>query len=74
MDLKDPDNAIINYNEGIRRDPLSHSAYNNRGVAYNRKGSREQALTDLDHAMAIDPENEISKRNYERLLAGEKIE
>ena len=50
-----PDQAIAQYTQTIRREPNNAVAYNNRGIAYNRKGDTDRAIADLSQAIKIDP-------------------
>ena len=55
----DLDRRIRGCTQIIERSPRESreeaTAYNNRGVAYDRKGDKEQAIADFDKAIALDP-------------------
>src|SRR5207253_1065335 len=56
------DDAIADYTEAIRLDPVSAKAYNNRGIAYQQKGDNARALADFSQAIRVAPD-------YHRALA-----
>lgn len=53
----DYDNAIINSNNVIRRDPNSAVAHTIRARAYYEKGDMANAITDCNHALRLDRNN-----------------
>ncbi|MBN9601156.1 MAG: DUF1850 domain-containing protein [Afipia sp.] len=54
------DEAIADYNEAIRLQPLAAHFYLDRGMAYRAKGDRPRALADFTHAVRLDPALEIA--------------
>ena len=48
--------AIAQYDEAIRLDPLFANAYTIRGIAYRALGQPEQAIEDFDQAIQLDPQ------------------
>lgn len=48
--------AIAEYDEAIRLNPLDAVAYNNRGNAYNDLGQLERAIADYDEAIRLNPQ------------------
>ena len=51
----DPDQAVAQYTQMIQQNPGQAVAYNNRGMAYKKKGQQDLALQDLSQAIALDP-------------------
>jgi tetratricopeptide (TPR) repeat protein len=51
------------YTKSILLDPDESYSYNNRGVAYERLGKRDEAISDYKMAIQLDRYNEIAKRN-----------
>jgi tetratricopeptide (TPR) repeat protein len=56
--------------EPIKLDPKLAIAYANRGLVYESKGERENALADFEHALAIDPKLQRALAGRERLRSG----
>jgi tetratricopeptide (TPR) repeat protein len=54
----DIDLAIQDYNQAIKLNGKLASAYNNRGVAYDRKGDFERAMQDYEQAIKLKPSPE----------------
>jgi hypothetical protein len=54
------DEAIADYNEAIRLQPLAAPFYLHRGMAYRAKGDRPRALADFARAVRLDPTLEIA--------------
>jgi Flp pilus assembly protein TadD len=53
-------NKTIEYlSKAIKLNPYDSEAYNDRGVAYNKKGDIENALSDYNKAIELNPNNEI---------------
>jgi len=48
--------AIAEYDEAIRLDPLLAQAYTNRGLAYDDLGQHQPAIQDFDEAIRLDPQ------------------
>lgn len=64
------DQAIINCNEGLKRNPSKKQAsslYNMRGLAFKNKGNKTQANSDYLTALKYNPNNKAAKRNLTRL-------
>ena len=49
------DQAIKDFNQAIQRNPNLDKAYNDRGLAYIRKGDFNQAIEDFNHAIQRNP-------------------
>ena len=47
------DEAIEFFNRALKVDPQDHLSYNNRGVAYKRKGLYDKAIEDFNRAIEI---------------------
>jgi len=62
------DEAIANLNEVIRLEPNNHYAYYMRGGAYAFKENNAQAISDLEMAVKLDPQN----KDYREALEGAK--
>jgi len=60
--------AIADYNESIATGYSWSFVYNNRGVAYDRLGDKENALADFRLAASLDSENGLAWSNYSELL------
>jgi serine/threonine protein kinase/Tfp pilus assembly protein PilF len=61
--------ALSDYSEAIKLDPLSHIAFNGRGVVYERQGRRSEALEAYRKALAINSKFEVARNNIARLEA-----
>ena len=48
--------AIEDYDEAVALNPDYAEAYNNRGVAYEKKGDLDLAIQDYDKAIALRPD------------------
>jgi tetratricopeptide (TPR) repeat protein len=76
---QDADRAIQDYDEAIRLDPNSAWAFDNRGLAYVKKGQIDRALQDYDQAIRVNPKFAVayvnrgdalrSKGRYDRAIA-----
>ncbi|MDE0556106.1 MAG: tetratricopeptide repeat protein, partial [Candidatus Poribacteria bacterium] len=53
----EPDRAIDNYNEVIKRDPCFPEIYYNRGAAYGDKGEVDLAIRDFNKSLELDPDH-----------------
>jgi tetratricopeptide (TPR) repeat protein len=51
-------------------DPTYPSAYNNRGIAWYRRGDFDRAIADHDEAIQLDPKD--AQAYYDRGMAWEK--
>lgn len=63
-DENEYDKAIEYYNKAIELDPDFADAYNNRGIAYRRKGECAKAIEDYNKAIELDPD--YSEAYYNR--------
>ena len=59
----DLDQAIVEHTKAIELDPRFAAAYNDRGVAYEKKGQFEKAISDYNKAIDIDPKLSIAYYN-----------
>ena len=59
--------ALSDYSEAIKLDPLSHIAFNGRGVAYERQGRRSEALEAYRKAVSLNQNFEVGRNNLNRL-------
>ena len=57
------DMAIAGYSDAIRLNPRFADAYNNRGIAYEKKGEIDRALKDYNEAIEIDPNLAVAYSN-----------
>ena len=57
------DEAIEFFNRALKVDPQDHLAYNNRGVAYKRKGLYDKAIEDFNRAIEIKPDYTLPLTN-----------
>ena len=69
LDQQRHDDAISYYTTYLQSNPSSHAAYNNRALAYQRKGNYPQALEDFRRAIQLDPKEELYWRNRGDLYA-----
>ena len=51
--MDDYQNAISDYSEVIRLEPGSAEAFNNRGIAYQKRGDRAKADSDFARAKEL---------------------
>lgn len=57
-------NSIVFWSYIISREPMAHAmAYSNRGIAYKFRGDIDKALSDLDHVIALQPQNGYAYNN-----------
>lgn len=61
------DSAIICFNKAVELDPEYFQAYNNLGLAYEKKGDVAQAKNFYTKAIEINPDFKIAKENLNRL-------
>ena len=54
-DMRDYDQAILDYDDAIRLDLSAADAYTNRGLAYIKKDNHRQAIREFDMAISADP-------------------
>jgi tetratricopeptide (TPR) repeat protein len=69
--------AIVNYNKAIELNPKDAAAYYNRGVAYailsegadqaNAKELLKKAKADIDHALKMEPQNQLFKETLQMI-------
>jgi tetratricopeptide (TPR) repeat protein len=79
-DKREQDRAIAHYTKLIESNPKNLSAYNQRAIAYRRRGSFEQAIADYNKAIEIDPGFALAHNNralvyeakgeFDRAIAG----
>jgi tetratricopeptide (TPR) repeat protein len=50
---EDLDKEIADYTQAIRINPNNVDAYNNRGIAYGRKGDYDRAIADFNQAIRL---------------------
>ncbi len=60
----DVEQQLAIYKEGIVKVPLSFELYNNRGIAYRKKGQYDQAITDYTEAIRLQPD--YAQAHYNR--------
>ncbi len=61
--IKDPDNAIRDYDESLRLNPRYASAYYNRGNIYRNKKDHKKAIADYDQALRFNPQHANAYNN-----------
>jgi len=61
--VKDPDNAIRDYDESLRLNPRYASAYYNRGNIYRNKKDHNKAIADYDQALRFNPQHANAYNN-----------
>ena len=73
MMLKQIDDALKAYSRAIELSPNNTAAFNNRGVAYRRKGKLDLAVKDYNIAIKLNPDdaNAYSNRSNVYLEKGE---
>jgi tetratricopeptide (TPR) repeat protein len=54
----DIDQAIAHYDEALRANPFYADGFNNRGLAWLRKGNLERAIEDFSEAIRLQPDSE----------------
>lgn len=64
---QDYDRAIADYDRAIKLDPGFARAYNNRGVAWRRKGEPDRAMADFEQALRIAPNFDDAAKNLANL-------
>ena len=57
---------VIERGEGESRENRA-AAYSNRGIAYRKKGDKEQAIADFRKALEIDPSDQDAKNSLKQL-------
>lgn len=62
-DNGNPTSALADYNQAIKLDPNSSSAYYNRGVAYDKQKKYQLALADYTKSIEANPEYASPYRN-----------
>ncbi len=58
--------AIYRWERAVQIDPTYAAAYNNLAVAYEQAGLLDKAKTAYDRALALDPNNDMIRQNYEQ--------
>ena len=61
--LEQPQKAVKDFSEAIRRDSRKSGLYVNRGNAYRMTGDRNRALSDYSTALQYDPRNFLAYNN-----------
>lgn len=62
-EIKDLDNAILNYEQAIELAPNYIQAYNNLGVAYEHKGETAKAIPLYEKAIELNPQLSVAYNN-----------
>jgi len=57
--------AILQWERAAKIDPTYAAAQNNLAIAYEHEGDLDKARTAYEKAMAIEPNNQYIKQNYE---------
>jgi Flp pilus assembly protein TadD len=57
--------AIYRWERATQLDPTYAAAFNNLAVAYEQSGELEKARAAYDKAIALEPNNELIKQNYD---------
>jgi tetratricopeptide (TPR) repeat protein len=60
------DEAIFRWQKVLAAEPSSVAAYNNLGVAYEKKARWDKARAAYEAALKIDPKNTYVKTNFDR--------
>ena len=68
--LKRYDSAIADFDQCLRLEPKDSICFGQRGMVHKLKGNRAQALTDLQTAVALDPNNQTAVHELEKLRSG----
>ena len=66
---KQPDQALLDFNQAIRLDPNSLQAYKFRGGILNGLGRRDEAIADFHKALELNPSDESVKKSLRELGA-----
>ena len=64
------DKAIEDFNAALNVDSKDANSWAWRGVAYERKGDRQQAIESYQHALNIDNGNSVARQGSSRLQGG----
>jgi tetratricopeptide (TPR) repeat protein len=67
--LGDLDGAIADFTRALQDYPNFGDAYNSRGFSYALKGQYEAARSDLENALAIEPNNSTARETLRRITA-----
>jgi len=62
------DEALFRWKKALAENPNDAAAYNNLGVAYERKGLWEEAEEAYLNALKLDPNNKQIKYNHQKLI------
>lgn len=68
LDMQDNVNALENFNEAIKQGFQDAAVYNRRGIVYQRLGQYEQARTDYEQAIKLNPKYGLLYSNFGALL------
>ena len=58
---------MADYDQAIKIDPRNAYAFNNRGLAFEKRGDRERAIADYRRALKINPKLWLTQQNLKRL-------
>ena len=61
------DSAVYFFDKAVTLDPTYYQAYNNLGLAYEKKGDLEKARINYTKAIEINPEYKLAKENLNRV-------
>ncbi|MBK7130474.1 MAG: tetratricopeptide repeat protein [Crocinitomicaceae bacterium] len=61
------DSAVYYMNKATELDPLYYQAFNNLGLAFEKKGDKQKAIKNYMKAVEINPDFKIAKDNLNRL-------
>ena len=73
FDKENYNQAIKDYDKAIELKPNYAYAYNNRGIAYNKKGNYDQAIKDYDEAISLNPNYADACNNRENVYDNFKL-
>ena len=60
--------AVLDYSRGIELAPQNHTAYHNRGIAYEQLGNREAALSDFRTFLRLAPPSDLLRPSVEHRI------
>jgi tetratricopeptide (TPR) repeat protein/S1-C subfamily serine protease len=71
--LKQYENAIIDYDKAVQLNPLYAEIYANRGLTYFNLGKLEDAIVDYNKAIQLDPQNARTYNNRALTYNGQDL-